>query len=97
MFPCSGCGLCCQNIKNINELKEYDLGNGICMHFDSKTNSCNIYDERPIICRVDKMFELKYNKQFNKDDFYIVNANVCNSLQEQYGIDKSFRVKIIGE
>ena len=49
MFPCTGCGLCCQNITNIEELKEYDLGNGVCKYFDSISNKCKIYDDRPNI------------------------------------------------
>jgi hypothetical protein len=40
------------------------------------------------------MFKIKYNKYFSKEEFYIENAKVCNSLQEQYKINKSFRVKI---
>lgn len=94
MFPCSGCGLCCQNLIDIPEMKDYNLGNGVCKYFDKLTNSCTIYETRPDICRVDKMFELKYYKHFTKEEFYIANANVCNELQEQYRMDKSYRVII---
>lgn len=94
MFPCSSCGLCCQNITNIAELKDFDLGNGMCKHFNSMTNSCNIYENRPDICRIDKMFEIKYREYFTKEEFYIENANVCNTLQDQNKIDEKFRVKI---
>jgi Fe-S-cluster containining protein len=94
MFPCTGCGLCCQNITNIKELKEYDLGNGTCKYFDNISAECKIYNGRPDICRVDKMFELEYSKYVTKHTFYMGNASVCNSLQEQYKVDKKFRVKI---
>jgi Fe-S-cluster containining protein len=94
MFPCSGCGLCCQNISNVQELKSYDLGNGVCKYFDRVSNGCNIYDTRPDICRVDKMFELVYHKEFGLEAFYIANASVCNALQESYKIDTSFRITI---
>jgi len=97
MFPCTGCGLCCQNITNIKELKEFDLGNGICKYFDYNSRECTIYEYRPNICKVDKMFELVYHKEFTKEEFYIGNAKVCNALQEQYKFDKSFRVIIGGE
>ena len=96
-FPCSGCGLCCQNISNIPELSAYNLGNGICQHFDMTKNECQIYDTRPNICRVEKMFELKYKKYFTKEVFYKENAKVCNTLQEKYGLNESFRINIIGE
>lgn len=94
MFPCTGCGLCCQNISTVEELKEFDLGNGTCKHFDLINNSCRIYDDRPQICRVDEMFTITYSNFFTKEEFYIENAKVCNKLQEQYGINENFRVKI---
>lgn len=94
MFPCTSCGLCCQNISNIAELKSYDLGNGTCKYFDKVNNLCTIYENRPDICRVDKMFNLVYSNEFTQEEFYIGNAKVCNELQEKYKMDKSFRVKI---
>jgi hypothetical protein len=94
MFPCTSCGLCCQNISNIDELKEFDSGNGTCKYFNNINNSCEIYENRPQICRVDEMFNIIYNRHFSKEEFYIENAKVCNSLQEQYKINESFRVKI---
>jgi len=94
MFPCTGCGLCCQNISAITELKEFDLGNGVCTYYDFITNECKIYNDRPKICQVDKMFELKYNEYFTKEEFYIVNANACNDLQDKYSLDNSFKIDI---
>jgi Fe-S-cluster containining protein len=94
MFPCTSCGLCCQNISKIKELLEFDLGNGVCKYFNHIDNSCKIYDNRPQICRVDEMFKVKYNRYFSREEFYIENAKVCNSLQEQYKINESFRIRI---
>lgn len=97
MFPCTSCGLCCQNISKIEELKSFDLGNGVCKHCDPITTNCQIYDSRLNICSVDRMFELEYQKYFTKKAFYIENAKVCNTLQEKYGLDRSFNINIIGE
>jgi len=94
MFPCSGCGLCCQNIQEIKELSKFDLGNGVCKYFDIKNNSCLIYENRPDICRIEKMFNVKYYKYFTKAEFYLENAKVCNNIQEQYKLDKSFRINL---
>ena len=94
MFPCTSCGLCCQNISKIKELKEFDLGNGSCKYFDSHNNSCKIYDTRPIVCRVDKMFDIKYHQYFSREEFYIENAKVCNMLQKQYNLNSSYKIKI---
>lgn len=93
-FPCTGCGLCCQNIDAIEELKEFNLGNGVCKYFDVTTKSCAIYDDRPDICRVDKMFEIKYSKYFTRKVFYSKNAEVCNQLQTLHGLDKSYEINI---
>lgn len=94
MFPCSFCGLCCQNIAGVNELKKFDLGDGTCKFFNKITNQCNIYHDRPDICRIDKMFNIKYKKYFAKLEFYKLNAEVCNKLQSRYNLDISYRIKI---
>ncbi len=96
MFPCTNCGLCCQNIATIEELKDFDLGNGTCKYFNVIDNSCKIYNTRPDICRIDKMYDIQYNIFFTKKDFYNENAKVCNELQEKYKLDNSFKV-IIGD
>ncbi len=94
MYPCTGCGLCCKHIGSISELKDYDLGNGVCKYLDVLTNSCVIYDTRPDICRVDKMFDDVYHEFFSKRDFYVKNAEACNSLQLIHKIDKSYKLNI---
>ena len=94
MFPCTGCGVCCRHIGSADELKDYDLGDGTCRHLNLIDNSCKIYDERPDICRVDKMYDIKYYQDFSKKEFYIKNAEACNYLQTLDGIDKSYRLKI---
>jgi len=96
MFPCTKCGLCCQHIETIEELKDFDVGNGVCKYFNTIDNSCSIYETRPDICRIDKMYEIKYKYFFTKNDFYIENAKICNKLQETHKFNKSFRI-IIGD
>ncbi len=94
MFPCTNCGLCCQNISLIEELRDFDSGNGTCRYYNTIDLKCNIYETRPNICRVEKMFDLQYFKYFSQNEFYIVNAKVCNELQEKYNLDKKYRIKI---
>ena len=96
MFPCTSCGLCCQNISLIKELKDFDLGNGTCKYYSSIDSKCNIYETRPNICKVEKMFDLEYHKYFSKNEFYILNAKVCNELQEKYNMNNTYKI-IIGE
>ncbi len=94
MFPCTMCGVCCQNISEIEELKEYDLGNGVCKYYDEISRECKIYDNRPDICNIEKMYESVYSKNYTKEKFYRLNAQVCNLLQEKFGIIEDYRVKI---
>jgi len=96
MFPCTSCGLCCQHISSIKELKKFDLGNGVCKYLNTLTNQCCIYETRPEICRVDEMYDKKYNKFYSKKDFYLINAEACNHLQLQHKLDDSYKV-IIGD
>ena len=56
IFPCNQCGLCCKHLECIPELKEFDSGNGKCVHL-MDNNLCEIYDTRPDICNVSKMYQ----------------------------------------
>ena len=85
LFPCTACGLCCQHIGHIKALK----------HLDSDTLQCSIYEQRPLLCRIDESYKQIYHQQVkSRTDFYKANAKVCNALQEQYGLDKHLRVKL---
>jgi Fe-S-cluster containining protein len=97
MFPCSGCGLCCQNIGHIEELKEFNRGDGVCKYYDFASKLCLIYETRPDICQIDTMYQKEYFQKFTKEEFYKLNAEVCNKLQELYNMDISYRVSIKGE
>ena len=94
MFLCTSCGLCCQNISQIEKLKGFDLGDGICKYFDKQNLTCKIYETRPDICRVDLMFEKEYYKYYNKEEFYKLNAQTSNILQEKFNLDKKYRINI---
>lgn len=91
-FPCNQCGLCCQNIGGIEELKELDDGNGVCRYL--KDNLCSIYENRPEVCRVDVMYEKYYKHQMNWDAFVKGNAKVCQQLQRTYGLPEHMILKV---
>ncbi|WP_086237790.1 YkgJ family cysteine cluster protein [Campylobacter porcelli] len=44
---------------------------------DLKSNKCKIYDNRPLICRIDEMYGL-FNKIWSREKFYSINAKACN-------------------
>ncbi|RDU71807.1 YkgJ family cysteine cluster protein [Helicobacter brantae] len=82
IFSCDKCGACCCHISTILELQEYDLGNGVCKFFDISTKECKIYNTRPLVCRVDEMFEEKYKSLMSKKDFYKKNLEICEMLKK---------------
>ena len=84
-------------IGSIEQLKELDLGNGVCKHYDIAAKECSIYENRPAICRVDDMYEKVYMRNYTKLEFYKLNAEICNRLQDSFGVDFSYRVKMKGE
>lgn len=82
MFQCTKCGICCRNIDKIPELIEFHTGNGVCVHL-ADNNLCNIYPNRPDICNVDKMYELKYKALMSKEEYEKLNMEGCRILQEK--------------
>lgn len=79
-FECTKCGCCCRNL-NLNELYfNLDRGDGICKHFDENNNICLIYNERPIICNVNKMYEYYFSNQYTIEQYYNINKASCDML-----------------
>lgn len=101
-FPCNSCGLCCKNIGHIVELEAYNNGDGACKFLIN--NKCSIYETRPLICRIDEMYEKTYHKQFSKEEYYLINLKACKEMQidnnlseaEQIDLDKYWGL-LIGE
>ena len=89
-FECDSCGLCCQNIGSIKTISEeialslinenvvftYKEVNGMCEKFID--NKCSVYENRPLICNVEKMAELL---SIEKSEFYKENTIACNDLK----------------
>ena len=81
-FPCTQCGLCCQHVYLAEETQFLDRGDGTCRHYDMAGKSCAIYEERPDICRVDRMYALRYAHKYTWDEFIALNLQVCISLEK---------------
>lgn len=80
-FPCTQCGLCCQHVHLADETRFLDRGDGTCRHYDAASKSCTIYAERPDICRVDRMYALRYARQYTWEEFVALNLQVCTTLE----------------
>ena len=90
-FPCTECGACCASIDGIDFLSKYN-DNGKCMHLQN--NRCEIYEKRPLLCRIDEAFDAIFSEYMTKEEYYFTNALSCNELQEKKNIDKKFRIDI---
>lgn len=84
-FVCTKCGICCKNVAHYEASEFLDRGDGICKYYDENTKLCTIYDFRPEVCRVDKMYK-KYKNQMTWDEYLALNYQACKELQE---IDKA--------
>lgn len=81
IFECSKCGICCEHINLIAELAEYDVGNGVCKYL-TKEKLCAIYEHRPDICSVEKMYEKYYCDKISWEKYYRLNIEGCRRLKE---------------
>jgi Fe-S-cluster containining protein len=64
-FECDKCGACC-----------YVTG---CKHYNPDIKLCNIYNNRPVICRVDNMADLR---KIPRTEAYTINHQACKILKE---------------
>jgi len=79
-FVCSQCGLCCRQIGKVSELKDLDRGDGVCRHLEN--NLCQIYETRPMFCRVEEMYEM-FSDMYDLETFYELNYQICRKLQSE--------------
>ena len=85
MFVCDQCGICCRHLAGIAGLAEYDRGDGVCRHLVG--DLCDIYVSRPIVCRVDEMYEHGFSETLTRDAYEALMTDACRELKKQYGIN----------
>lgn len=83
MFECDCCGCCCRNLNKSNLYMELDRGDGICRYLSG--NLCSIYEERPLLCRVDECYEIYFKQFISIEEYYQLNKNECEKLKELEG------------
>ena len=81
-FKCDCCGLCCRLIGNIPQLKRFDRGDGTCCHLTAE-NLCDIYVERPEVCRVDKMYS-HFKDLMTEGEYVDSIEESCRMLKTNY-------------
>lgn len=80
MFKCDVCGCCCRNLKNSELYAELDRGDGVCKYLSG--NLCSIYENRPLLCRVDESYDLLFSSLMTREEFYKRNEKGCKKLKE---------------
>ena len=80
-FPCNGCGKCCRHVDRSQETSWLDRGDAVCRHFDEVTNLCLIYEDRPLVCRVEEYYEQHLSRSFEWNDFVKINLEICQNLR----------------
>ena len=101
--------MCCRNVKRYKEeiypifkrllgetIPNFDIedDNGVCVHL-TEDNKCSIYEQRPILCNTEKMFNLLSEvlniskgelHQAQKIACEINRKNINNLKTQEYGI-----------
>ena len=81
MFKCDGCGECCRHLDRSELYAELDRGDGVCKFLNG--NLCTIYKDRPILCNIDKSYELYFSKVYDKEIYYQINYEACKKLKKE--------------
>jgi len=64
---------------------DLDRGDGICKYFVVDTRLCSIYKKRPILCNVDKAYEVYFENIVTRKEYYEANYKSCIELKKKYG------------
>ena len=91
-FFCDKCGECCRHIHLIEELRTYDRGDGQCRYLTG--NLCSIYETRPDICNVEKMFQKKFSGLMSREEYIRLNHEGCKQIKQMNNLsDGDFQVQ----
>lgn len=91
-FPCSKCGACCTRVGEL--APHLPRGeDGACLHLLGRL--CLIYDRRPLVCRIDDLFDAGATGFSDRDELYRKTAEACNAFIDEDGLDESLHVVIV--
>lgn len=79
MFKCDRCGACCRHLNKSEVYKALDRGDGVCKYLEG--NMCQIYEERPLLCRVDECYELYFKEYMSLEEYYEQNYKMCKKIR----------------
>ena len=78
-FKCiDNCGECCRHINLVDGLKHLQNGDGVCQYLVD--NRCSIYEDRPDLCRYEKVYEMMKDR-FTIEEYDKISVQYCEQLQ----------------
>lgn len=73
--------MCCQSLSANEIYKPLDRGDGVCKYYNEHEKLCSIYNDRPIICNVDKFYEIELKDKIDREKYYMTNYAACEKLK----------------
>lgn len=80
MFICDKCGECCRNLHKSPLYNELHNGDGICKYLQD--DLCSIYENRPLLCRIDECYEVIFKEKLSYNEYVELNYKYCNELKK---------------
>lgn len=80
MFVCDKCGACCRHLDMSPLYNELNRGDGVCKFL--RENLCSIYENRPLLCRVDESYDAFFLETMSKDEYNRLNYEACDKLKK---------------
>lgn len=81
MFECDCCGCCCRNLDKSELYADLDRGDGTCKYLSG--NLCLIYQERPLLCRIDECYNRYFYRIMSREEYDRLNSTECEKLKRR--------------
>jgi Fe-S-cluster containining protein len=88
-FHCDRCGLCCRLLTGIPQLAAFDRGDGVCRYLVD--NLCSIYENRPDICNVDKMY-IYFSSGMTHKQYDKLMEDSCKLIKKKFAEDNNCNI-----
>lgn len=88
-FNCTSCGACCNRAWAVEDFPLPIREDGSCSML-TEDNKCSIYDTRPPVCIVSKMYKKHKTKGISRKQYYKINNELCNEFIKEDGLDKKY-------
>ena len=63
-----------------------DRGDGVCRYFVAESNLCSIYEERPLLCRVDESYDAIFAGQMTREEYEQLNYDACKAIKSKFRV-----------